>query len=71
MFLLYAMNRSTVQFDRRIQTLDSLFLLNYNIPVDWLQDGAIFYHWRRNADEGKDYPFAAFNKVRRFVAACS
>lgn len=26
-------------------------------------DGAIFYHWRRIADEGKDYPFARFNKT--------
>ncbi|XP_043942719.1 DNA methyltransferase 1-associated protein 1 [Protopterus annectens] len=27
------------------------------------KDGAIFYHWRRVADEGKDYPFARFNKT--------
>ncbi|XP_077981141.1 DNA methyltransferase 1-associated protein 1-like [Glandiceps talaboti] len=27
------------------------------------KDGAIFYHWRRAADEGKDYPFARFNKT--------
>lgn len=27
------------------------------------KDGAIFYHWRRLADEGKDYPFARFNKA--------
>lgn len=26
-------------------------------------DGAVFYHWRRIADEGKEYPFAKFNKV--------
>lgn len=26
------------------------------------KDGAIFHHWRRVADEGKDYPFARFNK---------
>ncbi|XP_035699904.1 DNA methyltransferase 1-associated protein 1-like [Branchiostoma floridae] len=26
------------------------------------KDGAIFNHWRRVADEGKDYPFARFNK---------
>ena len=26
-------------------------------------DGAVFYHWRRLADEGKEYPFAKFNKV--------
>nr|CAG4643239.1 EOG090X076S [Ilyocryptus agilis] len=26
------------------------------------KDGAIFYHWRRAMDEGKDYPFAKFNK---------
>ncbi|KAK6642656.1 hypothetical protein RUM43_004158 [Polyplax serrata] len=25
-------------------------------------DGAIFHHWRRVADEGKEYPFARFNK---------
>ncbi|GLH00476.1 hypothetical protein R5R35_006596 [Gryllus longicercus] len=25
-------------------------------------DGAVFYHWRRVADEGKEYPFAKFNK---------
>lgn len=27
------------------------------------KDGAMFYHWRRVAEEGKDYPFARFNKV--------
>ncbi|RUS89692.1 hypothetical protein EGW08_002510 [Elysia chlorotica] len=27
------------------------------------KDGAIFYHWGRVADEGKDYPFARFNKA--------
>lgn len=27
------------------------------------KDGAIFHHWRRMAEEGKDYPFARFNKV--------
>lgn len=27
------------------------------------KDGAIFYHWRRVADEGAEYPFARFNKV--------
>ncbi|XP_067934765.1 DNA methyltransferase 1-associated protein 1-like [Watersipora subatra] len=39
-------------------------------PWSWMpfqnparKDAAIFYHWRRNADEGKDYPFAAFNKT--------
>ncbi|XP_054278720.1 DNA methyltransferase 1-associated protein 1-like [Macrosteles quadrilineatus] len=26
------------------------------------KDGAVFYHWRRVADEGKEYPFAKFNK---------
>ncbi|MEE6495310.1 hypothetical protein FKM82_002006 [Ascaphus truei] len=27
------------------------------------KDGAIFYHWRRASEEGKDYPFARFHKV--------
>lgn len=27
------------------------------------EDGFAFYHWRRVADEGKEYPFAKFNKV--------
>jgi DNA methyltransferase 1-associated protein 1 len=27
------------------------------------KDGLILYHWRRTQDEGKDYPFARFNKV--------
>ena len=31
--------------------------------IDMFQDGAIFHHWRRKADEGKDYPFGRFNKV--------
>lgn len=31
------------------------------------RDGAIFHHWRRAAEEGKDYPFARFNKVRVFL----
>ncbi|XP_022097170.1 DNA methyltransferase 1-associated protein 1-like [Acanthaster planci] len=26
------------------------------------KDGAVFFHWRRVADEGQDYPFARFNK---------
>lgn len=26
------------------------------------KDGAVFHHWRRVADEGKEYPFAKFNK---------
>ncbi|KAL1128959.1 hypothetical protein AAG570_013493 [Ranatra chinensis] len=26
------------------------------------KDGAVFHHWRRIADEGKEYPFAKFNK---------
>ncbi|KAG8317544.1 DNA methyltransferase 1-associated protein 1 [Homalodisca vitripennis] len=27
------------------------------------KDGAVFHHWRRVADEAKEYPFAKFNKV--------
>jgi DNA methyltransferase 1-associated protein-1, putative (fragment) len=27
-------------------------------------DGFMLYHWRRVADEGKEYPFARFNKVK-------
>ncbi|MCI4380513.1 hypothetical protein PGIGA_G00240790 [Pangasianodon gigas] len=27
------------------------------------KDGAIFHHWRRAVEEGKDYPFARFNKT--------
>ncbi|XP_072172762.1 DNA methyltransferase 1-associated protein 1-like [Diadema setosum] len=27
------------------------------------KDGAVFHHWRRIADEGKDYPFARFDKA--------
>lgn len=27
------------------------------------KDNTVFYHWRRVADEGKEYPFAQFNKV--------
>uniref|UniRef100_A0A8I3ZZZ5 DNA methyltransferase 1 associated protein 1 n=1 Tax=Callithrix jacchus TaxID=9483 RepID=A0A8I3ZZZ5_CALJA len=30
------------------------------------KDGAMFFHWRRAAEEGKDYPFARFNKVSYF-----
>jgi hypothetical protein len=26
------------------------------------RDGLVLHHWRRQADEGKDYPFAKFNK---------
>ncbi len=39
-------------------------------PWKWMEftnparkDAAVFYHWRRAADEGKEYPFAKFNKV--------
>lgn len=41
------------------------------------KDGAMFFHWRRAAEEGKDYPFARFNKVsyhhsdRPVLATCS
>ncbi|XP_042859863.1 DNA methyltransferase 1-associated protein 1-like [Penaeus japonicus] len=38
-------------------------------PWKWMQftnparkDGAVFHHWRRACDEGKEYPFAMFNK---------
>lgn len=31
------------------------------------KDGAIFHHWRRAAEEGKDYPFARFNKVNAIM----
>ena len=38
-------------------------------PWKWLaftnparRDGLVLHHWRRQADEGKDYPFAKFNK---------
>jgi len=27
------------------------------------RDGLVLHHWRRSQDEGKDYPFARFNKV--------
>uniref|UniRef100_A0A4W4GWF8 DNA methyltransferase 1-associated protein 1 n=1 Tax=Electrophorus electricus TaxID=8005 RepID=A0A4W4GWF8_ELEEL len=27
------------------------------------KDGAVFHHWRRAVEEGKDYPFARFNKT--------
>lgn len=26
------------------------------------RDGLVLYHWRRSADEGKEYAFAKFNK---------
>ena len=26
------------------------------------RDGLVLHHWRRSADEGKEYPFARFNK---------
>lgn len=31
------------------------------------EDGVAFHHWRRVADEGKEYPFAKFNKVILFI----
>lgn len=30
------------------------------------KDDTVFYHWRRVADEGKEYPFAKFNKASFF-----
>ncbi len=35
------------------------------------RDGAIFHHWRRVAEEGKDYPFARFNKVGMTIVCLS
>ena len=32
------------------------------------KDGLVLHHWRRVQDEGKDYPFARFNKC---VEVCS
>nr|CAG4640897.1 EOG090X076S [Eulimnadia texana] len=32
------------------------------------KDGAVFHHWRRAADEGKEYPFAKFNKSVNIVS---
>lgn len=32
-------------------------------------DNAVFYHWKRAADEAKEYPFAQFNKVRFCISA--
>lgn len=32
------------------------------------KDNSVFYHWRRLADESKEYPFAQFNRVRKFFA---
>nr|CAG4647939.1 EOG090X076S [Moina brachiata]SVE93041.1 EOG090X076S [Moina brachiata] len=32
------------------------------------KDGAVFHHWRRVADEGKEYPFANFNKQVHVVS---
>lgn len=31
-------------------------------------DGAIFHHWRRAADDQKEYPFAKFNKKLNIVS---
>ena len=28
------------------------------------KDGLVLNHWRRVTEEGKDYPFARFNKVK-------
>ena len=28
-----------------------------------MQDDLVLHHWRRVADEGKEYPFAKFNKT--------
>ena len=30
-------------------------------------DGLVLLHWRRAAEEGKEYPFAQFNKVLNFT----
>ena len=27
------------------------------------KDGLVLHHWRRSTEEGKDYPFARFNKI--------
>ena len=44
-------------------------------PWVWVQfcnparkDGALLWHWRRQADQGKDYPFAQFDKVNMIIA---
>lgn len=34
------------------------------------EDGVAFYHWRRVAEEGKEYGFAKFNKVLSIVTKC-
>ena len=47
-------------------------------PWAWVQfcnparkDGALLWHWRRVADQGKEYPFAQFDKVRYITSMLS
>ena len=39
-----------------------LSLCNDGVTLLPVQDNLTLYHWRRAADEGKEYPFAQFNK---------
>lgn len=34
------------------------------------KDNAVLHHWRRTCDEGKEYPFAVFNKVKCVQSLC-
>ncbi|XP_067119245.1 DNA methyltransferase 1-associated protein 1 isoform X2 [Centruroides vittatus] len=43
-----------------LKTVRSWRWMQFSNPAR--KDGVLFYHWRRVADEGKDYPFARFNK---------
>ncbi|KAB7497463.1 DNA methyltransferase 1-associated protein 1 [Armadillidium nasatum] len=43
-------------------------------PWEWMPftnpartDDAVFYHWRRVCDKGKEYPFATFNKTKNML----
>ena len=41
----------------------------YNECLNWfpLQDGLVLNHWRREADDKREYPYARFNKVQATV----
>ena len=34
-----------------------------SVSLSLSQDNLVLHHWRRVADEGKEYPFAKFNKT--------
>ena len=66
---LFALNCPNLHFLFRYKQLKAKLGMRKVRPWKWMaftnparRDALVLYHWRRVADEAKEYPFAKFNK---------